>query len=214
MDGRLLHSDAVNTPDLHWRFHDLPRVWLCEIPYSHLLFLFFLLQALKKSFASFNVLPMQPRWPEFVLNPMQLLSYTQLAYWRESPIWTATVGCLGLNFIITNFLKNNSMKQSPFWEANKLSAIQEIHRLLWNLIHHRALKSLPLVLIINQMDLVYTFPHHFFKIHYNTLLYSHLRLCLQKNVFPSDFPTNILYAFLISPVQFSSNSLYSLVLKS
>jgi hypothetical protein len=101
---------------------------------------------------------------------MQLLSYTQWTYWRENPIRTPTAGCLGLNFIITNFLKNNSMKQSHFLEANNISAVQEILRLLWNLIHHRAPKSPQLVPIISQMDLVYTFPYHFFRIHYNIIL--------------------------------------------
>lgn len=48
---------------------------------------------------------MQHRWREFLLNPMQLSSYTQWVYWRESPNRTPTIGCLGLDLIITNLLK-------------------------------------------------------------------------------------------------------------
>jgi hypothetical protein len=45
----------------------------------------------------------------------------------------------------------------------------------------------------------HTFPPYFPKIHSNT--YSHLRLCLPNDLFPSVFPTIHFYAFLIFPMR-------------
>jgi hypothetical protein len=93
------------------------------------------------------------------------------------------------------------MGQSPSWEANSLSATQEILRLLWNQkIHYRVHKSLSLVPNLTQLHPVHTFPPHFPKI----------QSC--SHLLPSGFPTKILFAFLISytrdiciPNQNSSN---------
>jgi hypothetical protein len=51
------------------------------------------------------------------------------------------------------------MEQSPFWEANRFAAGQEIPRILWNpKIHYRIPKCLPPVPILSQLYLV-PYPH-------------------------------------------------------
>jgi hypothetical protein len=55
----------------------------------------------------------------------------------------------------------------------------------------------PLVRILSQVDPIDTIPSHLSKIY--LILSTHLRRGLPSGLFPSGFPTNILYAFFVSP---------------
>jgi len=92
------------------------------------------------------------------------------------------------------------MEQSPSWEANRLSASQEIPHILWNpKFHYRIHNSPPPVPILSQLDLVHTPTPHFLKIHLNII--HHLRIGLPSGLLPSGFPTKILYTPLLSPIR-------------
>jgi hypothetical protein len=66
-------------------------------------------------------------------------------------------------------------------------------------VHHRVHKSPPLVPIRSQFNPVPTIPSYLYKIHF--ILSTNPRLGLPSGLFPSGFPTNILYAFLVSPIR-------------
>ena len=79
------------------------------------------------------------------------------------------------------------------------AASQEIPRILWNLIVHYCIhKRPPPVPIPSQLDPVHIPTSHFQKIQ---LISSHLRLGLPSGLFPSGFPTKILYKPLLSPTR-------------
>ena len=77
--------------------------------------------------------------------------------------------------------------QRPFWEADSLSASQELPRILWNPnVHYRAHQSPPLVVSWARSTQSTPFCPIFKII---SILSSHLRLGLPSSLFPSDFPT-------------------------
>jgi hypothetical protein len=92
------------------------------------------------------------------------------------------------------------MNQSSSWQTNSHSASQEISCFYGpKKVHYRLHISPPLVPILSQMRLVHIFPSCFPKIHSG--ITSHLRPRLPSGLFPSWFPTKILYALLISPMR-------------
>jgi hypothetical protein len=85
---------------------------------------------------------------------------------------------------------------SPSWEDASCAATQELPSILWNpKVHYRVHKSPPLVPILSQIDPVDTIPSY---LRSTLILSTDLRLGLPSGLFPSGFPTNILYAFLSS----------------
>jgi hypothetical protein len=89
------------------------------------------------------------------------------------------------------------MELSPSGGAANYAATQEFPSILWNTkVHYRVHKSPPLVPTLSQIDLLHTIPSYLILI-----LFTHLRLCLPSGFFPSGTFTNILYAFLFSPIR-------------
>jgi len=85
----------------------------------------------------------------------------------------------------------NSMDQSPSWEANIQSVIQEIPRLLWNMkVRYRVHKSLLPFSVLSHMHPVHT--SHLISLRFVLILSSLLTL---------GFPTKFFCAFLISPMR-------------
>jgi hypothetical protein len=92
------------------------------------------------------------------------------------------------------------MELSPPWEAANCAATQELPSILWNpKVYYRVHKSPLLILILSQIDPVHTIPSYLSKIYFNIVQY--LRLGLPSVLFPSGFPTNILYVFLLYPIR-------------
>ena len=84
------------------------------------------------------------------------------------------------------------MQRSPSWEANLLSASQEIPRILWNpKVHYLIHKRLPPVPILSQLDPVFT--THPTSCRSIWILAFHLRLGFPSGLFPSGFSTETLY---------------------
>jgi hypothetical protein len=92
------------------------------------------------------------------------------------------------------------MELSSSWEAASSAATQEFLNMLWNPKgHHRVHKSTPLSLPSARS--VQSIPPHSISLKPILMLSSHLRLGLYSGLFPSDFPTKIVYAFLLLPMR-------------
>ena len=75
--------------------------------------------------------------------------------------------------LILNVTLNETMEQSPSWEANRFSACQEIPRILWKPKFLYLIRMCPPpVPILNQFDQVHDPTSHFLKIHLNIILSS------------------------------------------
>jgi hypothetical protein len=91
------------------------------------------------------------------------------------------------------------MELGTSWEADSCAATQELPNILWNLkVHYRVHKSPPLVPILSQINSAHTIRP--ISLRSILILSTNLRLGLPSGLFPSGFPTNVLYAFLFSPI--------------
>ena len=91
------------------------------------------------------------------------------------------------------------MEQSPSWEANRFWASQEFLCVLWNQkVYYWIHKSPPSVPILSQINPVPAPQSTFWRS--VLILPSHLRLDLPSSLFPSCFPTKILYTSHISAI--------------
>ena len=85
-----------------------------------------------------------------------------------------------------------SMEQSPSWETDRFSVSQEIPHILRNpKVHYRNHKCPLTVPILIQLDQVHALTSHSRRSF--LILSSHLRLGLPSCLFPSGFPTTVLY---------------------
>ena len=95
-----------------------------------------------------------------------------------------------LTYLLTDWL-TYSMEQSSSWEANWLSASQEIPRILWNpMVHYHNCKCLPPVPILSQINPVHVPPYHSFKIHFNLILPFYIWMLSKMHAFHAPPPTS------------------------
>jgi hypothetical protein len=90
----------------------------------------------------------------------------------------------------------NFVELSPSWEAASHSATEELPNILWNpKVHYRVDKSPPLW-SLSWARPIQSIPPQPISLRSIFISYIHLRLGLPSGLFPSCFPTNILYAVL------------------
>ena len=110
----------------------------------------------------------------------------------------------------THSLLTHSMQQGPSWEANRISASQEIPHILWNKkVHYRSQKCPPPIPILSQINPVHTPTSPLPEDPFNIILPStpgsskwflSLRISHQNPVYASPLP-NVLHA---PPISFFS----------
>jgi len=94
----------------------------------------------------------------------------------------------------------NSIEQNPFWKLNRGSATHEIAAIYGtpNSITMSS-QSRHLTLLLDKR--IHSTFSHLISLRSISLLYYHLFLGPLSGLFPSRFPTKILYAFLICPMR-------------
>jgi hypothetical protein len=93
------------------------------------------------------------------------------------------------------------MELSPSSEGTTCPSNQEFPNILWNpKVNYQVHKSPPMVPILSQINPVHS-TQSSISLRFILILSFHLRLGLPSGLFPSGFPTKILYVFLSYPMQ-------------
>jgi hypothetical protein len=93
------------------------------------------------------------------------------------------------------------MELSPSWEAARCSATKEFPKILRNpKVHYRVHKRPALVPIQSQINPLRTTPSYL-SLRFILIVPSYLRLDHCSGLFPSGYPTKILYAFSFYPMR-------------
>ena len=116
-----------------------------------------------------------------------ILYFTKSPYWllekRSGPLQSRSIYVPKLNFL--TYLLTYSMEKSPSWEANLLSASQEIMLILWNPEGSLPHSQVPATSPSPEPTPSNSYPPHPTPWRSNLLLSSHLRLCLQTGLITS-----------------------------
>ena len=117
--------------------------------------------------------------------------------------WSQDNSVQWLHYGLVTYLFIYSKEQSPSREANRLSASQEIPRILWNPnVHYRVYKCPPPVLILSQNNPVHA-PNPT-SLRFILIFTSSLHLDFPSGLFSSGFPTKTMCASLLSPKRATS----------
>jgi hypothetical protein len=133
-----------------------------------------------------------PSCPESFVCPFAVQIYKYVLKWRDSQEFSCYFECLrthSLTHSLTPWLTVLLEKLTGFQLVNKFPAFYGTRRLITAFTSARHL---------SQSDTVHAFTSLFPKIHLNSS--SHLRLGLPVGLFPSGFPTKIVYTTLLSPI--------------
>jgi hypothetical protein len=110
-----------------------------------------------------------------------------------------TTQLLTVVFVCVYLYKTDSMDLSP-WGVASRSATQEFPNILWNWKVQCCVHKSPLHWSLSWAKWIQPIPPHPISLRSILMLSTRLHLGLPSGLFPSGFPTNILYAFLNSPV--------------
>ena len=126
-------------------------------------------------------------WPDVTsltyLKWLALFAAQVVSWWRWKRPVTLLMSCSlpvkdGIILLLTY-----SVEQSPFWEANRFSAYQEIPHILWNpKVHYRIHKCPPPVPVLSQLDPVRTPTSHFLKTNAGPSIYPTKRECWHHHI--------------------------------